>query len=106
MRHVHLGERSPEEKGTAFGGEPWEKGVLGSQRTHQRGGVLGFTAESFFKKKVNKDQEPRTICWRTAPTWESEARRSLAWRKAESSMSDQRRDFPEPFRVLVRGART
>ena len=35
-----------------------------------------------------------------------EARRGLVWKKAESSSSDQRRDFPGPLRAMVRGART
>ena len=65
-------------------------------------------------------------CCRTAPTWESDAltakdtaapgtecvrtgtvdRRSLAAEKAESNVGDHWRDFPGPFKSLVRGART
>ena len=34
---------------------------------------MTLAEESFFKKKANRDQEPQIFCWRTAPTWESEA---------------------------------
>ena len=76
--------------------------------------------------KVREDQEEWSFCWRTALMWESEAstareigapgsgwvrtgteaRRSFAWRKAESRAGDQGRDLPGPLRALVRGART
>ena len=65
-------------------------------------------------------------CCRTAPTWESDEstakdtaapgtgcvitgtsdKRSLAAEKAESNVGFQWRDFPGPFKELVRGART
>ena len=65
-------------------------------------------------------------CCRTAPMWESDTstakdtaapgtgcvstgtvdKRSLVLEKAESNVGFQWRDFPGPFKALVRGART
>ena len=82
--------------------------------------------DNFFEKKARGDQDPWKRCCRTAPTWETDTstakdtaapgtgcvstgtadKRSLAAEKAESNVGFQLRDFPGPFKALVRGART
>ena len=81
--------------------------------------------DNFLEKKVRGDQDPWLRCCRTAPTWESGAstakdtaapgtgcvstgkadKRSLAAEKRESNVGFKWRDFPGPFKALVRGAR-
>ena len=34
---------------------------------------MDSAVESFFEKKASGDQKPQLFCWRTAPTWESDA---------------------------------
>ena len=82
--------------------------------------------DNFLERKARGDQETWMRCCKTAPTWESNTftskdtaapgtgcvktgtahKRSLAAKKAKSNVGDHCRDFPGPFKMLVRGART
>ena len=82
--------------------------------------------DNFLEKKARGDQDPWMRCCRTAPIWESDVstakgtaapgtgcvrtgmadKRNLVAEKAESNLGDYCRDFPGPFKALVRGAST
>ena len=82
--------------------------------------------DNFLEKKARGDQDPLMRYCRTAPTCKSDVfaakdtaapgtgcvstetadKRSLAAEKADSNVGFQWRDFPGPFKALVRGART
>ena len=87
---------------------------------------MDLAEDNFLEKKARGDQDPWMHCCRTAPRWESNAstakdtaapvtgcvstgtadKRSLSVEKAESNVGFQWRDFPGPFKALVRGARS
>ena len=87
---------------------------------------MDLAEDNFLEKKARGDQDPWMCCCSTAPTWESDVstakdtvspgtgwlrtgmtdKRNLAAEKAKSNVGDHWRDFPGPFKALVRGART
>ena len=87
---------------------------------------MDFAEDNFLEKKAWGDQDPWMPCCRTAPMWELDMstakdtaapgtgcvstgtgdKRSLVAENTEANVGFQWRDFPGPFKALVRGART